>query len=145
MNFEWLLNPLTVYATSALVLWGCLLFFLFTKRELRAVRRLANQVAADADAKMKNLSAEMQVVRLAGSIKEALSAKEQVSPSSPSPARPASQGVNPDRRAQALRMHRQGEPVSSIATAIQASSSEIALMIKVEQILKGAVPGSSIN
>ena len=50
------------------------------------------------------------------------------------PVRGSGVGLNLTKRAVALRMHRRGEPVASIATALETPANEIALLIKLSAI-----------
>ena len=51
------------------------------------------------------------------------------------PAPPSTLSLNLTKRTQALRMHRRGETIPSIAAALQAPLSEIDLLLKLNRIL----------
>ena len=50
------------------------------------------------------------------------------------PGRPIGAGIDLTKRAQALRMHRRGESVPSIAAALETPANEISLLLKVHSL-----------
>jgi len=122
MYMQWILNPITLYSAVALALMGCLALFLSTKVELESVRRMAVSARQDLQ-----------------SMREAAVKVEEEPQAAPAPVPtlpvPAASGLNLSKRAQALRMHRRGEPVPSIAAALQAPQGEIQLLLKVHTLL----------
>jgi DNA-binding NarL/FixJ family response regulator len=50
-------------------------------------------------------------------------------------ARMAATSKNPNARAQVMRLHRSGESISSIASALGISQGEVKLMVKVQELL----------
>jgi hypothetical protein len=123
---EWILNPITWYFTVALALAGSLALFLSTKMELESVRRMAASARQD----LKEIREAAEKVEEPAA-EEPAAVRVPMLPPSPS-------GLNLSKRAQALRMHRRGEPVSSIAAALQAPQGEIQLLLKVHSLLNQA-------
>ena len=126
MNLDWLLNPMMVYAIAAAGLLTGLTLFVSMKREMAKARALAAQKDAlrEGDQQtVRALETELATVR------ESLRNLESVPP-----VRPAGMGINLTKRAQALRMHRRGESIPSIAAAMEAPSNEIALLLKVHAL-----------
>ena len=123
MHLQWILNPITCYATVALALAGCLALFIATKVELQTVRLMAVS-AHDELQEMKYKSAQ-----------EVAAPAPELEPEPAAP--PSGAGLNLGKRGQALRMHRRGESPAAIATALQAPQSEIQLLLKVHTLLNG--------
>jgi hypothetical protein len=124
MHIEWLLNPIAQYVALALTLMGCLALFISTKLEMRAVRRIAQQ-PVEAPKEIV-LSAPVQAPEICEVIPVPEVAPVRV---------PPGHGINLTKRGQALRMYHRGEPVHSIAAALQAPQNEIELLLKVDQLL----------
>jgi hypothetical protein len=125
IHLEWLLNPVTVYALAAVGLSSSLVLFVGVKREMAKARAVAEGLheAREQDQLLVHgLQAELESLR--GSVR-----KLEAIP--PAQARTTGMGINLTRRAQALRMHRRGEPVPSIAAALETPGNEIALLLKV--------------
>jgi mannose/fructose-specific phosphotransferase system component IIA len=123
MHLNWILNPLAQHGMLAAGLIACLSLFLALKLEVRAVRRRA-QESRDA------LAAQVQQMESAlGHIRQSVTDIEE-RPGAVSP------GLNLTRRAQALRMHRRGESVETIAAALSAPRNEIDLLLKVQAMLQ---------
>jgi hypothetical protein len=102
---------------------ACLALFLAMKLEVCAVGQRAQQ-SRDA---------------LAGRVEEMESALGQIRRSvTDIEERPGtvSPGLNLTRRTQALRMHRRGESVQTIAAALSAPSNEIELLLKLQAMLQ---------
>jgi hypothetical protein len=130
MHLDWILSPITCYATVALALLGCLVLFVTTKLEVQAVRRLAISARAELEEMQRQSPAVMH------------SPSAPVPDPEPAPAQLAQPvlpqlagSLNLSKRAQALRMHRRGEPVPSIAAALQSSQGEIQLLLKVHTLM----------
>jgi len=121
---QWILNPITLYATVALALAGCLALFLSTKVELESVRRMAASTRHEVDEMREAAVNEIERER-----------EPETEPVQVRAMPPSAAGLNLSKRAQALRMHRRGEPVASIASALQAPQGEIALLLKVHSLL----------
>jgi|ERR1039458_8527246 hypothetical protein len=123
MHLDWILNPLAQYGMLAAGLIACLALFLAMKLEVCAVGQRAQQ-SRDA---------------LAGRVEEMESALGQIRRSvTDIEERPGtvSPGLNLTRRTQALRMHRRGESVQTIAAALSAPSNEIELLLKLQAMLQ---------
>jgi hypothetical protein len=126
MHIEWLLNPVTVYALASAGLTLSLGLFVGVKREMAKARHTAKQAQRLRDAEQLVVrSLETELV----SLRESLNQLEAVPPG-----RPAGMGINLTKRAQALRMHRRGEQVPSIAAALETPVNEIALLLKVHAL-----------
>lgn len=124
MNFEWLLSPATQYGALALGLAGCLLLFISTKVELRSIRRQAVESNQSVNVSFTSLAAEVEGIR--AGVRE-LETKP--------PVVTLVEGLNLTKRAQALRMHRRGEPVSTIAATLRAPQNEVELLLKVQRLV----------
>jgi hypothetical protein len=124
MTFEWLLSPATQYCALALGMAACLLLFLSAKMEMQTVHRDALKSNETLGATVTSLSAEVQRVRV--EVKELA-----VTPAIVTPA----EGLNLTKRAQALRMHRRGEPIPTIAAALRTPQNEVELLLKIQRLL----------
>jgi hypothetical protein len=123
MHLDWILNPLVLYGMLGAGLIACLTLFVAVKLELCVVGKRA-QETEDA------LAAQVQEMESAlGQIRQSVTDMEE---------RPAavSPGLNLTRRAQALRMHRRGESVETIAAALSAPRNEIDLLLKLQSMLQ---------
>jgi len=124
MHFEWLLSPTTHYAALAIGLGACLALFIAGKLELQVFRRAAGESHKSMHVNVCGLSEEIQHIR--DTVR-----KLEAAP----PIVPVGPGLNLSRRAQALKMHRRGETVNSIAPALGAPRNEIELLLKVHQLV----------
>ena len=123
MHLDWIVNPLAQYGMLAAGLIACLTLFLAVKMEVCVVRKRALE-SGDA---------------LAGRVEEMESALGQIRQSvTDMERRPgtASPSLNLTRRAQALRMHRRGESVQTIAAALSAPQNEIELLLKLHAMVQ---------
>ena len=123
MHLDWLVNPVTFYSGASVCLITSLALFVSIKIEMARARSAAgvSEVIDEADdLVIRGLKAEIE--RLRESVDRLEAAP---------PAQPAGAGINLTKRAQVLRMHRRGEPVSSIAAALETPFNEIALLLKV--------------
>ena len=126
IDLHWLYNPLTLYAALALSLVACLLLFLSIKRELARMAAQAGEAVRSSREEIGGLRADLEGTRQA--VREI-----ENSPATPIPG----QSLNLAKRAQALRMHRRGETVPTIAAALQTPQNEIALALKIHRLLNG--------
>jgi len=129
MHLEWLLNPLTFYSVATVGLIAIGLLFVSIKLEIAksGARTAALEAGREADQlSIRALATELEKVR--ASISELEMAKPVLVP------RSVGQGLNLTKRAQALRMHRRGETLPSIAAALETPINEIALILKVQMI-----------
>jgi hypothetical protein len=126
MHFDWLMNPVTLYATSALCLLTSVALVVSMKLQLARTQTLAPEpemVATPDHGEVRGLRVEMEQLR------ESVSRLEESLP-----VRGSAAGLNLTKRAVALRMHRRGEPVSSIAAALETPLNEVALLVKVHTL-----------
>jgi hypothetical protein len=118
---DWLLNPVTFYSGASICLLVSLGLFVNIKIEMARLRDDAAEGAKDSEnPELRKLKAELKELR------ESVCRLEAERSGAPSAA-----GVDLTKRAQVIRMHRRGEPVSSIAAALETPSNEIALLLKV--------------
>jgi hypothetical protein len=123
---DWLLNPVTFYSGASACLLTSLALFVNIKLELARARTLreASEVVSESEKLVvRGLKAEIEKLR------ESVCFLEEAPVG-----RAAGVGINLTKRAQVLRMHRRGEPVSSIAAALETPSNEIALLLKVHSL-----------
>jgi hypothetical protein len=126
VHLDWLLNPITQYAASALCLLTSLTLVVHAKLTLS--RQSSLQVAPECaarpeDPEVRGLKVEMEQLRESvGRLEETI------------PVRGSGVGLNPAKRAVALRMHRRGDAVSSIAAALETPSNEVALLVKLHAL-----------
>ena len=126
MHLDWLVNPVTFYSGAAACLLTSLALFVSIKIEMARARsraELSEVVSGPDDLVGRGLKAEIE--RLRESVDRLEAGR---------PVQPTGNGINLTKRAQVLRMHRRGEPVSSIAAALETPSGEIALLLKVHAI-----------
>ncbi|HUI79922.1 MAG TPA: hypothetical protein VLY24_18475 [Bryobacteraceae bacterium] len=122
MSFEWILNPLTIYAVVAVALLACLALSLGTKLELIRVKRAAQESQKEAAKKIEEM--ERSMVKLA----------DQAAQSQPGGT--IRHSINLTKRAQALRMSRRGETPESITAALAVPKNEVDLLLKVHGMVE---------
>jgi hypothetical protein len=123
MKPEWILSPIAQYGIIGTGLMACLYLWITAKLEIRTVRKALAKIRESADAGMQTLSDGLEEVR-------------NVVKGAPEPSASANAlSLNLTKRAQALRMHRRGETIASIAAALQAPLNEIELLLKIDRIL----------
>jgi len=124
MNFDWIGNPLAIYAALATGGAAALHLVVSTRIELRTQqqRQLAeSQTLRDAIAVLEDKVREL-----------GLQAKPQLSrPAAHTP----STGLNVYKRAEALRMYQQGEDRQSVSSALGLKHAEVALLETVHHLL----------
>ena len=126
MRLEWLLNPVTFYSGATLCLLTSLTLFVSIKLEMARVRyRAAETDTAHESEQVAVRGLEAEIENLRQSVRHL----EDVPPG-----RPIGPGINLTKRAQALRMHRRGESIPSIAAALETPANEIALLLKVHSL-----------
>lgn len=121
---DWILSPLTQYIVVGIGLAGALSLWVRAQIELSSLRRslLAHKQSSEASI---------------GGLNERLNEIVNAKPPDPLPAVPsAPHCLNLTKRTQALRMHRRGESVASIAGALLTPQSEVALLLKLNRILE---------
>jgi len=124
MNLQWILNPAAQYGALALALVSCLSFFVILKREVHSVKVEARDAGESARSRLGDLARELQ------GLKDGIREIEVTS----APLPPGN-AINLTKRTQALRMHRRGETIPTIAAALKTPQNEIRLLLKVHQML----------
>jgi hypothetical protein len=128
MPLDWLLNPVTFYSVGAVCLLTGLALFVRVKIEIARMRSLAKapQIASQPDERaVSGLKVEVEQLR------ESVCRLEETMP-----VRGSGAGLNDNKRAVALRMHRRGEAISSISAALETPSNEIALLLKMHTLME---------
>jgi hypothetical protein len=127
MNF-WIVS-LAILCGVVLTATGLSLYALW--RAHRVLHEVARPLAAaDRDHADDEIRALRESVEsLAARLREL---ERQPVPAAPGAPRP---GLNLNKRSQALRMHRQGEPSDRIAAALELPRQEVELLLKVQQIV----------
>jgi hypothetical protein len=123
MWFDWILNPVTQFAVIAVGLLASLALWISAKSELRAVRGKVSDSHGAIEINVRELTASVNQLRV--------DRENEPAPAVPNPGL----GLNLTKRAQAVRMHRRGETVPSIAAALQTPGNEIELILKLERLL----------
>jgi len=118
MNLNWISTPLAIYGSVALSLMAILFLSLTFKREVSAVRRNVEKSHDTAAADLHEMQACIK--RLQEKVTEI--GDRPMQESTP---------LNAGRRLQALRMHRRGESVETIAAALKTPRNEVELLVKV--------------
>jgi hypothetical protein len=124
MNSQWTLTLVIQYGLIALGFIGFLLLWITAKIEIRTVQSALANSRISADTEIRSLSAGIEELR----------GLQKVEPAPPFPA--GAQSLNLTKRAQALRMHRRGETIASIAAALEAPSNEVELLLKLDSIIE---------
>ena len=127
MGLDWLFNPVTTYALASATLLLSLVLFVSIKREMAKARGQAEESQTTREEEqlvIRGLETELE------SLRESVRHLEAVPPG-----RAGGMGINLTKRAQALRMHRRGESIPSIAAALETPGNEIALLLKVQALM----------
>lgn len=122
MNLDWILNPLTQYAALAAGLIGCLSLFVSTKAEMARVQRRLASEAQSVPVATTPMAEEI------GRLNQAVRELQEIRPAA------TATNINLTRRTQVIRMHDRGEPVQTIAAALQVPTGEIELMLKLQRL-----------
>ena len=128
MSLDWLLNPVTFYSVGAVCILTGVALFVRVKIEIARMRCLtvAPEIASQPDdPAVSGLKVEVQELR------ESVCRLEETMP-----VRGSGTGLNVNKRAVALRMHRRGEAIASISAALEIPSNEIALLLKVNALME---------
>jgi len=132
MKIDWLLEPVTQVAILGALLgiglMGSLALWISAKIEARASRKIFQAF---------RLSTETAIAELSARIEELRAAPAPASDPAPH-ALTTVQGLNLTIRAKALRMHRRGETVPSIAAALGVQQEEVGLLLKMDRLLDEA-------
>jgi|HubBroStandDraft_6_1064221.scaffolds.fasta_scaffold2155950_2 hypothetical protein len=130
-HLDWLLQPITLYSASALCLLVSLTLVVRSSLLRAGTVRLSvapldpGSASKPEDPEVRGLKIEMEQLR------ESVNRLEEAMP-----VRGSGVGMNVNKRAVALRMHRRGEPVATIATALEAPSNEVALLLKLQALME---------
>jgi hypothetical protein len=130
MHLEWLMNPLALYAFAVVGLIATMVLFSSIKMEIAKCRAriVTLETGREADQlSIRVLSTELEKLRAS---MRALETPKPV----PAPRLLAQGGINLTKRAQALRMHRRGETLPSIAAALETPINEIAMILKIQML-----------
>lgn len=127
MRLDWLLSPVTFYSLASVCLLVSLTLFVSIKIEMAKAHKQAyvSYTARESElVVVRGLESEVR------NLSESVRQLEEVPPG-----RPIGAGINLTKRAQALRMHRRGEPVPSIAASLETPANEIALLLKIQSLV----------
>jgi hypothetical protein len=127
VNIDWLLAPVTQAVILGAGLIGSLALWISAKIEARRAQKTFEAF---------RLSTQTLIKDLAGRVAEIGEAA--VSYPAPSSSMTV-QGLNLTTRTKALRMHRRGENISSIAAALEVRQEEIELLLKLERLAETPV------
>ena len=125
MNLAWITTPLAMYTALALSLVASLALYFDVRVEMAKERSLERKKQEASAALVHGMAGDLETVRQ--SVRTLAVRPPDTAPVS----QPAGNGINLSKRVQALRMHRRGESVATIAAALQAPRSEIELLLKV--------------
>ncbi|MBI5283305.1 MAG: hypothetical protein HY858_16590 [Candidatus Solibacter usitatus] len=127
---NWILHPLTYYLLLASGLMFCLYLFVSLKKESALLRRRQRD---DHDTLVKSVE----------SFRHSLLQLQSALADQPQPRQPADEApvfgaaLNFNKRSQALRMYRRGEPAEKISAALQMPRNEVDLILKVHHASAG--------
>src|ERR1700761_9482730 len=125
-QLDWLLSPVTFYSLASVCLIVSLVLFVNIKMDMAKAQKMADEsvtVRATDQLLVRGLESEIETLR------ESMRQLE-MAPS----ARAGAIGINLNKRAQALRMHRRGEAIPSIAAALETPCNEVALLLKIHSL-----------
>jgi len=124
MDLHWILSPAVYWMALALALISYLILYVSLKREIHAKTVAARQAGESTQGSLGELAKDVQA------LKDGMRLLEEA-PAVPLPG----EAINLTKRAQALRMYRRGETISTIAAALRAPQNEIRLLVKVHETL----------
>jgi hypothetical protein len=127
MNGGWILEPLSHTVILGGGLAGALSLWISAKIEMRVFRKTFDAFRLSAEGEIRELRTKI----------EQLQAKPEPDPA-PAPVMNV-QSLNLTTRTKALRMHRRGEAIPSIAAALGAQQEEIDLLLKLDRMLEEPV------
>ncbi len=128
MNLDWISNPLAIYSTLAV--GGCAALHLVVSTRIELRREQKRHMA-------ENESLREAVAALDGRVRE-LGTKEQHDFPRPT-VYTASSGLNALKRAEALRMYRQGSDRRTVSNTLGLKQAEVALLETVHRLLSSGV------
>jgi hypothetical protein len=135
MQLAWLTDPLTAYAMTGAGLVASLALFGNIRWEIAKNGQAESAGRTERAAERAAIGAlQAEVETLRESVRELQELPH---------AHPAGPGIDLTRRAQALRMHRRGESIPSIAAALETPGNEIALLLKVHGLTNETVEKAS--
>lgn len=105
---------------------GSLVLWIATKMDVRAVRKALDAYRESNEAAIQELRASVEALKSAPAANPAPVASNAL----------AVQGLNLTNRTKALRMHRRGESIPSIAASLGVAQEEIELLLKLERLLE---------
>jgi hypothetical protein len=120
MNLAWIASPFAMYTALGLSLLASLVLYFDVRVEMAKERCQERRKRDAAAALVHGMAGDLETMRQSVRTLE-------VAPAS----QPAGHGINLSKRVQALRMHRRGESVATIAAALQTPRGEIDLLLKV--------------
>ena len=133
MNYDWLMNPVNQMAILSGVLGvgllGSLTLWVSLKMDVRAGKKSLETLRESTDATIQELRASIEALK-------AIPVVEAAPPVAHGGGVMAVQGLNLTNRTKALRMHRRGESVGSIAASLGVAQEEIELLLKLERLLE---------
>jgi hypothetical protein len=106
---------------------ACLTLFITAKLEISAVTRRVNRSESEVRDRLQAAEGAVELLRDAERRWETTAEGGGFTPT-------GSSSLNLTKRAQAVRMHRRGEPASTIAAATRAPLNEIELLIKLHEL-----------
>ncbi len=127
MHLDWLMSPVAIYALALLSLLTSLTLVIRTK--FKAARAVSLSVVPESTAKPQDPEVDGLKVEMERLSKTVCRLEETM------PTRGSGVGLNLTKRAVALRMLRRGEPVAIIASALETPANEIALLLKVHELM----------
>lgn len=126
MNFDWIMQPFAQTIILGIGLAGSVSLWLWTKVEAHATGKAFEEFRTTTESRIRDLEA-----RLPSSEENGPEILEVPAVSRPLTA----QGLNLTTRTKALRMHRRGETISSIAATLQVQQEEVDLLVKLDRML----------
>lgn len=121
--------PIVICAALGASLPLCLFFFLWSKAE---ARRLSRQMITRDELSEKIAELQSRIEQVSNQTKQTEAKSQTVSWT------PEAGSFNLNRRGQILRLHRRGESVAEIASALKISSGEVKLVLKVQELSSAA-------
>lgn len=125
---DWILHPFLAYALQAVGLALCLYLFFSLKREFRRRDARGAEDRASAETRIQELRSVVEAIQ-----RDLRDVEERTGATAAPLLLPS--GLNLNKRAQALRMYRRGEPPERIAASLALPCREVELMVKIQQIV----------
>jgi hypothetical protein len=128
--FSFVMHPITTYAALAVGIGLCLGLFLRLKMRLRGMEKKIQRASDDLRSLCDTLKSQVEQLQV-----DLQEAQEQLKLSAGAPAKSL---ININKRTQALRLHRAGEPPERIAASLGMTRGEVDLLIKVQSIVRNS-------